>query len=231
MSAPTDVRASGLTQAEEVTREVAKEADEPVKVELPEERIRKFLTPGFSRMRANWEPEEQALIRGMQGQINQVLQDAFPEVYSLLYEVYDLVREVEIDPATGEPRMGPDGLPMWKRAPSGRFVEDWVKIGHRQRDDMLYAITVGLIRWKQRASDIWGEAMMAKAKWEEAFSNGYLDEENVRRTVDERTARGRSASADDRYFAIYVSTLSRKADALISSMELLGQRIKDLHTM
>jgi hypothetical protein len=35
-------------------------------------------------------------------------------------------------------------------------------------------------------------------------------------------------AADERYFAIFESVLSRKADAIVRSMERLSQRLKDV---
>lgn len=46
-------------------------------------------------------------------------------------------------------------------------------------------------------------------------------------TVEERTQRGRVYAAEDRYHAIFRSAVNRSAEALVRSMELIGQRLKD----
>ena len=75
------------------------------------------------------------------------------------------------------------------------------------------------------SSDAWGEAMFAKAMWEETFSIGYSA--SVSGTIDDRTAAGRIGAAEERYFAIFMTLYSRKAEAITRSMALLGQRLKD----
>lgn len=67
--------------------------------------------------------------------------------------------------------------------------------------------------------------MFAKALWTESFSH-YFDEP-MRGTVDDRTAKGNVKSAEERYFALYLSSVSRKADALVKSMDRLTLRLRD----
>lgn len=223
---PGQTRASGSTVAVEVGSEVSEELLADIEeASLDTERQRVFSSLSFSRMRTTWRPEEAAAISRMHEAVDQAMEDRFPDAYELMYDVYNEVREVEAD-EDGEVQVDAHGLPLWKRTAGGGYVEDWSRLTLRYREDLIYRITTRIFAWQQDAADLWGEAMMAKALWQESFSH-HFESEQGRSTVDARTARGNVGSAEDRYYAVYVSLLSKKADALVRSMELLGQRLKD----
>jgi hypothetical protein len=67
---------------------------------------------------------------------------------------------------------------------------------------------------------MWGSAMFAKGIWEEAFAYGYTTPRG-KFTIDDRTQFGHLQSIEERYFAIFQSVLSRRADALVRSLQRL----------
>lgn len=216
------------TQAE-VVKEVSEEADKPTTVELPDERERKFKTPGFSRMRTDWHGDDATMMSSIRLVVDQQIARNFQDAYALMHEIYDLVRTAEVDPETGEERVDPYGWPIWRRTPSGSFEEDWSRLTHKERERFLYQITTRLFAWEQAAADAWGESMFAKALWEDQFSIGYESPPATKSkdTIEGRTARGRLESREERYFAIFKAYYSRRADAIVRTMTLLGQRLKD----
>lgn len=227
MSSPSrKARASGQSQAAEVAEEQALVLVEPLEEEvLPEERGRMFETMGFSRVRMTWQDGADAMVARIREVVDDAILTHFTDAYSIMSDLYDVVREQEVDQATGELVTDPYGMPVHVRTPSGGYYEDWSRLTDRQREDFLFRITTSLFAWEQRAADLWGEAMFAKAVWTEAFAIGY--DAPVKGTIEDRTARANVESAEDRYFAILQSLLSRKADALVRSMTLLSQRLKD----
>ena len=70
--------------------------------------------------------------------------------------------------------------------------------------------------------------MFAKAQWEERFSIAF--DAPMSGTVDDRRAAGNIDAREERYFAIFLSLYSRKADSIVRSMELLSQRLRDSMT-
>jgi hypothetical protein len=225
-------RASGKTTGEEVTKEVVEDADKDLTVELPEERERQFQTPGFSRIRLQWRGPEAQVISMMHSTVQNRLDSHFADAYAIMWEIYDVVREKVTDPASGEALLDSDGLPIWRKAASGMYAEDWSRLTHRERERFLFQITTRLGEWEQIATESWAEAMFSKAAWEESFAIGFESLPTVsstRPTVDDRTQRGRLESREDRYFAIYCTYYSKKAEALTRNMSLLAQRLKDVH--
>jgi hypothetical protein len=212
--------------AETAVREAAKDADKTAEVDPHEDRTREMKTPGFSRMRTDWHGADAAQVQSLKGIVDGRILNLFPDAFVIMSEVYDLVREPEVDQTTGEFLLDKHGFKIWKRHPSGAFVEDFTVLTQRQKEDLLFRITTRLFEWQQTRADLWGEAMFAKAQWEEAMAIGF-DEPPGKLTVDDRTQKGRLASRDERYFAIFLSLISRRADAVVNSMELLGQRLKD----
>src|SRR5690606_17125557 len=117
------------------------------------------------------------------------------------------------------------GFTIWHKTPSGSYEEDWSRLTRKEKENLLFTITTRLFDWQQRAADAWGESMFAKAVWEERFARDF--NAAMTGTVEDRRAHGNREAADEKYFAIFVTLYSRKADAIVRTMELLAQRIKD----
>ncbi len=209
-----------------IVADASKEADDLGALPTDPDRSPAFLRPGLSRMRTEWQPGDApqvtAVIRTAEGRIRQL----FPDAYQLMNEIWTHVRRPVADAATGEFAKDEYGWPVWERAASGAPIEDFSRLTLRQRDDYLFRITTSLFEWEQRCSTLWLEAMLAKGVWEEAMATGFVAPSG-RVTVEERLQRGRINAVQDRYHAIFRTHLSRSAEALVRSMTLLGQRLKD----
>ena len=221
-------RASGKETSEEIAAEEAEKFDQPIEEEvLPEERDRKHRTPGFARMRTEW--TDRSTVARVHAAVEARILANFSEAFLVMNEVYDIVREPAHVDAEGEPVRDEHGFVVWRRDASGTgYVEDFTRITTKQREHLLFKITTSLFSWEQAAAEAWTEAMYAKAIWEESFSVGF--DAPMKGTVDDRRAAGTLASADDKFFAIFVSAYSRRADAICRSMDRLSQRLKDVMT-
>jgi hypothetical protein len=227
--AESEVRASGKTAEEEVIAEIVKTADELPDPELPDERARKFRFPGFSRMRTEWYGEDGLTMRRVEARVDEVINNTFHDLFAIRHELYELVRipEVDSDGAIREDRFG---WTIWRKTSTGNYEEDWNQLGHEQQKRFLFLITTRIFEWEEKMDRMWAEAMFAKTQWEEAFSTGWQNCETGKKTEGDRTASGRLESQGERYFAIYLTYLSRRAESLVRGMERLAQRIKDVHT-
>lgn len=217
-------RASGETTAEEVVKEESAQLEEPIAVELPEERERRFRSPGFSRMRIDWTTQDRSIIADALSAVDGRILNSFADAYQLMHELYEIVRTPEVD-EQGVPKRDKWGFTVWARTPSGGWDEDFSRLTLKQREHFLFMITTRVFEWEQRAANVWGEAMFAKAQWEEQYSIGF--DAPMSGTVDDRRAAGNLDSREERYFAIFTSLFSRRADAIVRSMILLGQRLRD----
>lgn len=220
-------RQNGRTGGDEALKDAVEGSGEPASVELPEERARKFRSPGLARMRTDWKGDDGIMMARVHTVVEKRIAEHFMDAFSILFEFYEIVREPMTE--NGEPMFDHLGFPMWRKGPSGMYVEDWDRLNGKQRERFLFQITTRVFEWSQRAASAWGEAMFAKAIWEEAFSSGYESLPGSKPTIDDRTARAKLDSAEDRYFALFLSYYSRKADSLVKNMELLAQRLKDVH--
>lgn len=211
-------------EAEAAVREASTEAETPAEVDPHPDRTREIKTPGFSRMRTDWSAHDSGQIQQLRTVVDGRILKLFPEAFVLMNNIYDLVRQPQTD---GDGVIVTDkyGFPVWARNPTGGYIEDFTILTDREKEDFLFRITTNLFEWRQTAADLWGEAMFAKAQWEEAMAIGY--DSSTKKTVEDRTQAGRLHSTDERYFSIFLSLLSRKADAIVNSCELLGQRLKD----
>lgn len=221
-----EMRASGQTAANEEAKAEVESLTEPPETEvLPEERGRSFRTPGFSRMRTDWNRDDRMVIRRAQESVEGRILANFEDAYQVMYEVYDLVRTPQVNEETGEILKDKWGFTLWKKNVSGSYEEDWTRLTNKERTNLLFTLTTRLFEWEQRAADAWGEAMFAKAQFEERFAIGF--DEPMAGTVDDRRAHANIEAREERYFAIFLTLYSRKADALVRTMGLLGQRLKD----
>jgi hypothetical protein len=217
-------------QAEHAVREASEEAEQSAEVRVHEDHTRETKTPGFSRMRTEWHGEDAVQVASLRHIVEGRILHLFPDAFVLMNDLYEQVREPVRDPDTGFPLTDAHGFSVWARTESGAFIEDYSRLGIREREDFLFRITTNIFEWKQTQADLWGDAMFAKAQWEEAMSAGFVAPTG-RMTVDDRTHRGRVNSTDERYFAIFQALLSRRADAVVDSLTLLGQRLKDSMTI
>jgi hypothetical protein len=219
--------AQAVDQAHRVIGEIAREADEPLAVDIDPDRTRETSTTGFARMRTDWRPGEGAEILGIVQQAQGIIHRTFPDAYLIMNELWELVREPVVNQQTGEIVTDIFGWPQWEKLPSGAYAEDYTRLTAREKEDFLLRITTGLLEWEQKASSVWLEAMLAKGRWEEAMATGFTAPMQGRTTVEDRTQRGRVYAAEDRYHAIFRAAVSRSAEQLVRSLERLGQRLKD----
>lgn len=224
----TDTRKSGLTAGEEAAREASDDAETPAEVKDELATKTKFRHPNFSRIRTDWRGDDAVVMATVMSAIDKRVMENFKDAYQIMHDLFLIVREPEIHSVTGEVRLDGNGWPIWKRTASGSWVEDFSKLGHTERDNFLFSITTRMFAWEQSAADAWSEAMLAKALWEEAYANAFDDP--MAGTINDRDAFAKKDVAEDRYFAVFVSAYSRKADAVVRSMTNLALRLRDTLT-
>jgi hypothetical protein len=209
---------------------VLAESDEPadvtqergMEVSLPPDRTRQFTHTSFSRMRTTWAGDDAVRIGEITAVTNEIIQDQFRVAFAIVERIHRHVRTPRLDTDTGELLHYPDNTPMWELDELGAPVENWGLLGDRDRETLLGTINLFLFEWELLAVDRWAEAMYSKVQWEERFAKGFTALPGMqitgKPTIDDRTHWGHLHSADERYFAVFQSVLSRKADAIIRSM-------------
>jgi len=221
-------QADGEQQQGQLTRIFA-EADKlpggpgehPAEPDIPPDRTRQFTLVNFSRMRSEGPAQDLIKVQEMGRIADGVLARAFSDAWWLLERLYRVVREPSVG-IGGVKLTDIHGHTRWQRNELGYIIEHWDRLGDAERDDFLHELVIHLVEWRQQAAVMWGSAMFAKGIWEEKFAWGYttLDAEGGRKlTIDDRTQHGHLVSIEERYFSIFQSMLSRRADALIRSLE------------
>ena len=216
--------ASGQSTGDEYARELSKENDKLDEVDKASMPLN--LTRAFQRMRTDWLSPDRDVIESVKHAVDAAIFDQFRDAYGIMLEIYMLVRE----PAVTE-----DGeiifngnMPEWQRNSGGEIIENWDAINRAQRERLLYMITTRMFDWEKASADIWGEALFAKARWEEAFATGFDTVTDSKATDQRREARGKVLAADHRYLAVMKSYTSKRAEGVVRSMQGLSQRIKDI---
>ena len=230
MAEYANYRASGLSAGEESAKEEAKILfDLPIdKGEMPLEdpiHDRKWRTPGFQRMRFDWDDEADIQVTAALRKLDEDLKEDFPEVFELLDSIRDLIREKVVDPATGEIMLGEDGKPLWLKTSTGHYVEDYTKLTLRVRENLLFKITFLLPKWDQLSQNIWLESMFARVAWEERYAIAYNGPYG--KTMGEREAAGKRDAIDERYFAVILAAYSRKSASLVYEVRQIASRLEN----
>jgi hypothetical protein len=200
-------------------------AESPAVVDPPSDRTRMYTHVNFSRMRTSWAGEDLIVIEEIRRQAEDLIFNRFVAAFELMDRVYASVRFQAAALSTGEPLKDRHGHPVWEVNDIGLPREDWTRVTDRDRFNWIHEITIHLFEWEQDAAVYWGDAMFAKGIWEEVFARAYVA--SPKGTIDDRTQAGHLASMEDRYFAIFQSLVSRRADAIARSMERICQRLKD----
>ena len=224
------IRSSGKTTAQENTAEASLSVLEPAgsptdKMSDMERTVIRFRSPGFAGLSLNWTRENNTVLARARALAQQWLDQNYGDVIRLMNELFDIVREKQTDPATGEVIVDAHGFAIWKTNKYGRPIEDWGKLTKAQRDTFLLSIVTNLYQWRQRAADAWLEAMAAKAQWDEAYSGKF--DELVSGTIEDREAHGKVESQEERMFAILLEYRRRLADALIKDMDQLVRTLEN----
>lgn len=213
---------------EKFVREESQEAERTPDVDPHDDRTQGFSHLGLSRMRLGWRDEDAEAMTGLHQVVDNLMMEHFGAAYQIMNDLYEIVREPHILEG-GEIATDINGFTIWERNESGTYIEDYTRLGSKEVKDFLFKITTRLFAWEQSAASLWGDAMFAKAVWEQALAQGYQDSRSTgARTVEDRTQAARVSSRDDRLFALFRSLISRRADALVRVMNLLSQRLKDV---
>lgn len=220
------VRKSGNTAGQEEAAEAVEKAlEDPKEVyESLDDKRSKFRTPGFSRMRFTWKGDDNAVLLTAHKAIDDRILERFGDAFRVMHDLFLIVREPQTGD-DGEILRDDKGWPIWKKTPSGAWVEDFTKLTRDQKENVLFQITTRLFAWEQAAAESWTEAMFAKSAWEEAYGISY--DEPMKGTIEDRTAYAQRNVIEERYFAVFVTAMSRKADAIVRTMALIAQRLKD----
>jgi hypothetical protein len=198
--------------------------EQPLQPDLKPDRTRQFTNTNFSRMRTTWRDDQQPMMAVIQGEADRIIRTEFRVAFAVLDRIHKHVRIPMVNGPTGEVLTHADGSVRWKLDEYGVPEEEWELLTGDEKlcTGMLWTINTWLAEWELVAVKKWAEAMFAKVEWEQAFARGYktLPGEQItgKPTIDDRTQTGHRVSADERYFAVFQSVLSRSADRVVESM-------------
>lgn len=226
-----ETRASGSTPAEEGAHAANASLDDGLdETTVGADVDREHRTPRFLRMRFNWHDAEEMRVVSLAHQaVESLIVREFTDAYRILAEIQEVVR-IPVQDRDGNQVVNEHGEFVWERTPGGRIIEDYTRLTRKQMESYLGQITTRLFAWEQTAERMWMDAMFARSQYEERYAISYdgLRGNESRTTVDDRKQFAASESAEERYFAIYRTSASRRAQAVVRSMERIGQRLKDL---
>lgn len=196
------------------------EADQAVEPTIHPDRMRTFTHTSLSRVKVSWTADEHIQMSTIWATVDKIIEAHFKTAFAVQEQLYRHVRKPVINTVSGEAVKDTRGRIRWIEE-DGIPYEDWLSLGDREREQALYQITTHMFEWEQIAAKIWGDAMFAKGIWEEQFAHAFSGAPGTRPTVDDKTHHAHKHSMEQRYFAIFQSLLSRRADAVVRSMTRL----------
>lgn len=197
-------------------------AEEPMAADPHPDRTKENTRASFSRMRTDWAGDDARMIMELEVLSDRIIRRRFAVAFAVIERVRCHVRTQAADKRTGEYLVYEDGTPQWEKDEWGVPVEDWGMLSDRDRLSLLGTIHTYMLEWEMAKANMWAEAMYAKGQWEEIFSRGYtgLPDHVVsgKPTIEDRTHHSQKNAAKERYFALFKSGLSRKADGIVRTM-------------
>ena len=197
-------------------------AEEPMKSDPHPDRTHENSRAGFSRMRSGWPGDDARKVMELEALSDRIVRTRFAVAFGILERVKAHVRRQAVDRQTGAHLTYDDGTPQWERDEFGVPVEDWGMLQDKDRLDILGVIHTHMFEWEMVKANVWAEAMYAKGQWEEIFSRGYTSLPghvvSGKPTIEDRTHHSQKNAAEERYFALFQSALSRKADGIVKAV-------------
>lgn len=197
-------------------------AEEPASSDPHPDRTHEMTRAGFSRMRTGWAGDDARMIAELEALSDKIIRSRFAAAFAIMEQVRYRVRVPAADRQTGQVLTYEDGTPQWEKDEWGLPVEDWAGLRDSDRLNLIGMIHTHMFELELIKSGLWAEAMYAKGEWEEIFSRGYtaLPDHVVsgKPTIEDRTHYAQRNAAQERYFALFKSSLSRKADGVVRTL-------------
>lgn len=198
-------------------------AEEPMVSDPHPDRTHENTRAGFSRMRSTWGTEDARKIVELEALSDRIIRNRFAVAFGVMASIHAHVRSQKFNKATGEYLTYEDGTPQWEKDEFGVPVEDWGMLADKDRLRLLGTIHSHMFEWEIVKANMWAEAMYAKGEWEEIFSRGYTSLPghvvSGKPTIEDRTNHAQKNAAQERYFALFESALSRKADGIVGAIK------------
>jgi hypothetical protein len=205
--------------------------EEPLAADPKPDRTRQFTHTSFSRVRTGWRGDDDRKVQELQGLADMMIREKFRMAFAVRAKIQKLVRHQAVDQATGEYMAYPDGDPIWVNDELGLPVEDWELLSENMRKSLMHTLMTNMFEWEIEAAKIWADAMYSKGIWEEVFARGFLalpaNQAGGRPTVDDKTQFAHKNAAEDRYFALFRSSLSRQAEGILRNMRGLYRLLEN----
>jgi len=186
------------------------------------DRTHEMTRAGFSRMRTAWAGDDARQVSELEALSDKIVRNRFSVAFGIMERIHAHVRRQAFDRKTGEYLVYEDGTPQWEKDEFGVPVEDWASLSDRDRNNILGTIMSHMFEWELAKANMWAQAMYAKGEWEEIFARGFTSLPghvvSGKPTIEDRTQWAQKNAAQERYFALWQSSLSRKADGVVRVM-------------
>lgn len=208
--------------------------ENPLEPDIHPDRTRQFRSTSFARMKTTWSGPDAAALADVQFAAAEAIKTVFPRALRVLARLQEAAWVPVIDTSTGEPERHLNGSVKYVTDEWGDRVEDWSRLDPKTRSDILFTITTHAYEWESNRVRLWAEAMYAKVLWEQAFSYGFRTMAGSgaaisgKPTIDDRTQVGHAHSAQDRYFGVFQSSISRQADALVRTLDRIARLLENV---
>jgi hypothetical protein len=223
MVASGQQRQHGQTGGEEEAHEAAKNLAKEIEAKDVLKTLN--LTRGFQRMKMDLQGSERDVLNSMMINMEKLIREEFAEEFAIMNDLHWIVRDqVVVD---DEPQYDDWGFPVYERNPDGSYVEDWGRLTQKQTKHFIFRIINSTFAGEQKSADAWGRALLAKTRYEEAFSVQFDNHPDNKATVESRKAHAESRAIDYKYYAVLQTWYSRKAEGIIKRLDALHQRLKD----
>lgn len=176
-------------------------------------------------LRTVWRESEKPVVDEIIAAADAEIKRRFAEAYQVERRFLSKVRTPELDDY-GNPKLNPDGSPVWVRNPDGTVMEDWSLVTLSDMDEFVMNASAWSFFGAQDSVDIWAEAVIAKLMLDEEYDARYAG--MISGTIADKQARASRLTQDSRYFAAYMAVLDRKAKEVVTRLDQTVRRVENI---
>ena len=182
-------------------------------------------TTFFDKIKFNWKPEDRSIMERIESSAATVFADLFSDVVTVIDDFYAAMRVPETTP-NGNPLIGPDRRPVWKRDEDGRYIERLDQLTGQDIDQAILELERLLLTVTPRVNRLMLDAVASHHISKDSYDDAWFSV--VEGTQGDRTARANQRSRVDRWFAFFKYYVYSDAQAFHGEVNAFLKRLENV---
>lgn len=169
------------------------------------------------KVKMDWTAEESSIVDEIKRSIDERIRAEYAQAFAIENKLLSKVRTLV--------GYGPDA--HWSMMADGSYVESWERLTMSDIEQFIQAASAEAFFAGQRVIDDYAEAVFAKFSYDDAYDHEYSSILNG--TVNDKTAKAKRKTMDDRWRALYKSLYYKKAKEVVDRLDAHVRRVEKIY--